>query len=145
MKVTRQNSIIFLLIGTALLGFLWSRAYFFKQDTINITDQEPAYMLHAEKIISSIDNESLHFLEAEAIVEIEGIIKEVNYTNDRVTIFLRADKEEAPFVICDMQQGQKERVEKLHPGDTIRLKGMFKGYLKDAIFLNCVISEKNYE
>ncbi|MBC31655.1 MAG: hypothetical protein CMH48_12535 [Muricauda sp.] len=87
-------------------------------------------------------NENEHFLEAEKIVEIEGVIKEINSLNNRITILLEGGAAESACVICDMQADQTDDLKDYRPKDTIRLKGVFKGFLKDAIFLNCVISQR---
>ena len=38
-----------------------------------------------------------------------------------------------------MRTEQAEMVRKLKEGDKIKLKGVFKGFLMDAIMLNCVL------
>lgn len=82
-------------------------------------------------------------LKPEQWVEIEGRIKEVNTLNSRHTILLMGTFDESPYIICDMQTGQENELGSLKENDTIKVKGVFKGFLKDAVFLNCVITHQN--
>lgn len=75
----------------------------------------------------------------EKVVEIEGVVEEVNSLNNRSTIIL-TDKNDASFsAICDMQKIQNAKIEHIKSGDIITIKGMLKGSLKDIILLNCII------
>ncbi|WP_370449472.1 hypothetical protein [Aquimarina sp. BL5] len=42
-------------------------------------------------------------------------------------------------VLCDMQSDQTVGIRKLKKGQKIMLKGVCKGFLKDAILLNCML------
>lgn len=105
-------------------------------------EAEPELFLNAETLIAHFKRESEYALGAEKIVEIEGTIKEINSLNNRITVLLEGGANASASVICDMQADQTKNLKKFKPKDTIRLKGIFKGFLKDAIFLNCVISQK---
>lgn len=86
-------------------------------------------------------NTEINRLEPERWVEIEGRIKAVNTLNRRNTILLKGKEDASPYAICDMQTGQENVLELLKENDTIKVKGIFKGYLKDAVFLNCMITQ----
>ena len=88
-------------------------------------------------------NTGIHTLDPEQLVEIEGRIKEINTLNSRHTILLKGKHEEPPYIICDMQTGQEKELKWLKENDTIKIKGIFKGYLKDAVFLNCIVTHHN--
>ena len=124
-----------------VLGFLlcWS---IFRPGTLDINEAMPELRLNAQNLISDIKSGNAEFLQAENIVEIEGVIKEINVLNDRLTVLLEGGSDESACVICDMQTSQTHALKKFQPKDTIKLKGIYKGFLKDAIFLNCVISEE---
>ncbi|WP_394350956.1 OB-fold protein [Poritiphilus flavus] len=121
------------------LFLLWGIYY---PKPIDIMEAKPEVYLNAETLISHFKNKDENFLEAEKIVSIEGTIKEINSLNNRMTILLEGGVDESACVICDMQTDQTKGLKKFKPKDTIRLKGVFKGFLKDAIFLNCVISQR---
>ena len=88
-------------------------------------------------------NTETNSLQPEQLVEIEGCIKEINTRNSRHTILLKGKKDASPYVICDMQTGQEKELKLLKENDTIKVKGIFKGFLKDAIFLHCIIIHYN--
>lgn len=127
-------------IGVAALLYL-AVTYLNNPDFVDITRVEPNYRLEAQTIIDLGKNQNDNYLKTESIVEIKGVIKEINDLNNRITILLGTDKNELSCIICDMQRDQKEKITKLKPNDTIKIKGVYKGFLQDAIFLNCVISE----
>lgn len=113
-----------------------------KKDTFNTQKSDPVVTVSAKNLISYFkeDKERYATLYVDKVIAIEGIIKEINYINNRHTILLRGDKEDLSLVICDMQTDQTQKTKSLKRGDTVLLKGVFKGYLKDAVFLNCVLS-----
>ncbi len=119
-------------------GYLYLR----KKDTFNTQNNNPVVTISAKNLISFFKENKEHYatLYVDKVIAIEGIIKEINYINNRHTILLRGDKEDLSLVICDMQTDQTQKTKSLKRGDTVLLKGVFKGYLKDAVFLNCVIS-----
>ena len=130
-------------VGFLLIIFIKNQTN--DHDLSKILDEMPSHRLEAKAIIDLINNENNSLLEPEQIVEIEGVIKEINYRNNRITIYLGSNNNTKAFVICDMQKNQKEEILNLNQKDTIKLKGVFKGFLEDAIFLNCVISKNKHE
>lgn len=106
------------------------------------------YALERPLIEITVDNISDYFkpntaittLQPEQLVEIEGRIKEINTRNSRQTILLKGTLDQSPYIICDMQKGQEKELELLKENDTIKVKGIFKGFLKDAVFLNCIVT-----
>jgi hypothetical protein len=49
------------------------------------------------------------------------------------------------FVLCQMQEDQNQDLVLLEEGDHVRVKGILKGFLKDAIMLNCIIIKESNE
>lgn len=74
----------------------------------------------------------------ERIIEVKGIVKEVTFLNNRYTVLLQGQGEYA-CLICDMDEDEIDQMNKVAIGDTITLKGVCKGFLMDAILLNCVL------
>lgn len=91
------------------------------------------------------DNEKLaNDTYTEKIIEVEGVVEEISFLNNRHTILLRGDKFAENFILCDMAFKSKDGKERITKGDTLKLKGICKGYLLDVIMLNCVpIDEKD--
>jgi len=80
----------------------------------------------------------------EKMIEVEGVVEEISFLNNRHTVLLRGNKFAQNFILCDMAFESKEGKERITKGDTIKLKGVCKGYLLDVIMLNCVpIDEKD--
>ncbi len=131
---------IFLILAIVAIGFFLFRNLT-KPDILNIAEMEPQVYLAADTLISHFRNWEESPVKPESIVEMEGVIKEINGLNGRLTILLEGGENESPSIICDMQANQKEIVSNLKLKDTIRVKGVFKGLLKDAVFLNCIISD----
>nr|WP_299068638.1 hypothetical protein [uncultured Allomuricauda sp.] len=126
-----------------ILSFAMVALYFFnKPDYVDLVEAEPEFFLNAETLLLHFNAGDETFLKAESIIEFEGLIKEINTKNNRFTILIEGGDPKMSNIICDMQPNQKEGLTDLEPTDTIRIKGVFKGFLKDAIFLNCVISER---
>lgn len=128
--------LISLVAGFFVLQFL------LKPDLLNIAEAKPEVYLDANTLISHFKDGNQSFLKTESIVEIQGSIKEINTINNRFTILLKGEESDSSSIICDMQANQNKYLATLKLKDTIRLKGVFKGFLKDAVFLNCIISDR---
>jgi len=128
-----------------IVFFAWK--IFTKKDNgfSHLVNRKPNHELDVSSILNLLKNNDSVFLKANEVLEIEGHIKEINYKNDRTTIFLGIENDNNAYVICDMQNNQKEEITKLNIEDKVKLKGVYKGYLANAIFLNCIISKTNYE
>ena len=74
----------------------------------------------------------------EKVIEVEGIVKEVTFLNNRYTVLLQGQGDYA-CLICDMNDNPTNQFDSITKGDTITLKGVCKGFLMDAILLNCVL------
>lgn len=76
----------------------------------------------------------------ENVVVVSGIIEDINFLNDRSTIILKGREDTNVFVICDMQENQAILIKNLERGESITIRGILKGSLKDIILLNCIIN-----
>ncbi len=136
----KNNKIIGLglLLLMVVVGYLFFEV--FNESGIDIRKAETDVTISAQNLVSSfLDNESLaNSTYVEKTLEVSGIVKEVNYLNDRYTIFLDGGETFA-CLMCDMNTDQIEKIEQIVPGQTIRIKGICKGFLLDAILLNCVV------
>ncbi len=95
----------------------------------------------SKELVSSyiLNEKSANSIYRGKIVEVDGIVKEVTFLNNRNTILLYGSSKYSS-VICDMQSNQIEEVKKLKKGQKIRIKGVCKGFLKDAILLHCILT-----
>gem|GEM_PF-4239370 len=141
MKRKSVLHIILLMAVFVVLVFLVKHDVCDKPDTVDLSVKQPVYKLDAKTLIDLVKNKGKNTLVANEIVEVEGVVKKVSYLNDRITILLGTEETENTFIICDMESNQEYKVSRLKTNDSIKLKGVFKGVLEDAIFLNCIISE----
>lgn len=88
-------------------------------------------------IVAINNNEELNKY-IEKGIEIKGAIKDINYQQKVCTIILRGDQNNI-FVICEMQQDEIAKVQKLKGGQIVTIKGVYKGTLNDAILLYCIL------
>ncbi len=137
----KVRSIVFAtLLGAVLLFGLWELLGTQRTDMLNAT---PEVEITAQNLLSVLSNGNRILkdsLSTERILEVTGLVKETNFMNGRITVLLKGKNDTPPYIICDMISHQKEVVSKLKPNDSVKIKGIFKGYLKDAVFLDCVIT-----
>ncbi len=102
------------------------------------TDQ----MVHATEPIEHFTVEELRSGGAslkENVISVEGIVKDINFLNNRMTIVLSSVRPGDASVLCDMQRDQKTMLQGIDLGEKVTVKGIYKGALKDVIILNCII------
>ena len=75
------------------------------------------------------------------IIEVHGTIKEITSLNNRKTVILNTTSSSG--IICDINNSEQEILNDLKKNQSIYIKGICKGYLKDVILLNCFIEIKN--
>lgn len=133
------------LLSVLLLGGIYVSLQ--KEDAFNTQETGASAAMTAENLISYVTTDKEQYLASlvDKVIAIEGIIKEINYVNQRHTILLRGGQEDLALVICDMQTDQARKTGFLKQGDTVVLKGVFKGFLQDAVFLNCVLTANQKE
>lgn len=139
MKPSKTRTYIF---GIALATLLVAICIWYFQKPLDVSKATPDISMSAKNLLSQLKdtNEQFIVLQPEEIVEIHGIVKEVNTLNGRETILLQGGTDTTSYIICDMKTGQTDAINQLHEKDSITLKGIYKGFLKDAIFLNCVLT-----
>lgn len=106
-------------------------------------DALPEMEITAQNLLSVLNDGNQRLkdsLKIERILEVTGHVKETNFMNGRITVLLKGNDESPPYIICDMVSHQKRVVSQLKPNDSVKIKGIFKGYLKDAVFLDCVVT-----
>jgi len=71
----------------------------------------------------------------EKTIQIEGKVKRVNFKNNIYSLLLDAGLS-GSYVLCEMQTDQNDQMPKIVEGASVQIKGIYKGYLMDAILLN---------
>lgn len=90
-----------------------------------------------------VDNKS-HLTIVDKAIEVEGIIHEISRNKQKYSILLQGNKKNT-YVICEMQKDQNSLIVNLQNGESVKIKGVFKGFLKDAILLNCILIDTKNE
>jgi len=138
-----QKTYLVATLTVVLMGVLL-KWYINRPDRFTYANDQPLVEITVDDISDYfMPNTAIATLKPEQLVEIEGRIKEINILNSRQTVLLKGTLDQSPYIICDMQSGQEKELELLKENDTIRLKGVFKGFLKDAVFLNCIVTHEN--
>ena len=128
------------LVGILMVFGLWQLFGARKTDMLKAdTEME----ITAQNLLSAFNDENQTLkdsLKTEQIVEVTGRVKETNLRNGRITVLLKGNTDSPPYIICDMLSHQKKVVSLFKPNDSVKIKGIFKGYLKDAVFLDCIVT-----
>lgn len=140
----KKLKILLLFLSVLVIVFSISYSYYNKKSKLEIKTAQSDVQISSEKLISSfLENEdAANSMFVEKIIEIEGVIKNITFINDRYSILLNGESNFS-CVMCDMQPSQYSEIEPLKIGQPIVLKGVFKGFLMDAIFLDCIIIKSN--
>ena len=77
----------------------------------------------------------------EKALEIKGTLYQVTRKGNKYSLLLRGNQIDK-LVLCEMEEDQASIVESLKIGDEVRVKGILKGFLMDAILLNCIVLEE---
>ncbi len=143
MSNLKRNGIGIGALTILIVAVFWLFKVIYQQPgTVDIVNQDPLYDLDATTFMELVGKNGEISIAPESVVEIKGVVKEINYLNNRVTILLEGSETYASHVICDMQSTQNDAMAQIEIRDTVTLKGVYKGFLKDAIFLNCLIAEQ---
>ena len=116
-----------------------------KPNENSLTTKAELHVTSEDLVTSFLSNEELaNATYVEKTIEVEGIVKEVTFLNNRYTVLLQGSGEYM-CIMCDMKEDQIAQVQTLTKGDSVVLKGICKGFLMDAILLNCVLVKKTDE
>ncbi|WP_299217175.1 hypothetical protein [uncultured Aquimarina sp.] len=138
--MSKKNKITCSIITLLLLGGLYIYFEFYNYPRIDIDKVSTEIKTSSKNLTASfIQNEkNANSIYKGKIIEVEGVVKEVSFLNNRNTVILYGDNKYSG-VLCDMQSNQMIEIRKLVKGQKIMLKGVCKGFLKDAILLNCML------
>lgn len=139
MKNKKAGSILAIIAITTLVS-IWALYYIDKSpEKITPDTRVEVKISSADLLASFIEDESKANSDfVERIIEVKGVVKEVTFLNNRYTVLLQGQGEYA-CLICDMDEDEVDQINEVTIGDTITLKGVCKGFLMDAILLNCVL------
>ena len=123
-----------------LAGFYLLYIWFTRPPETTSFDRPADIKITSAELISSFqkDEEMASSIFVEKTIEVKGVVKDITFFNDRYTVLLQGG-DSYSCIMCDMQNDQTSILNEIKKGDTIVLKGICKGFLMDAILLNCII------
>ncbi|MEW7292152.1 OB-fold protein [Aquimarina sp. 2304DJ70-9] len=138
--MNRNNKIVTFLFCLLLVAGLYFYYGFYNRTYVDINHAATEIKISSGELTSTyiLNEESANSIYRGKVIEVEGIVKEISFLNNRNTVLLHGD-DKYSSVLCDMQSDQIEEVKKLKRGQKIKIKGICKGFLKDAILLNCML------
>lgn len=145
--MNRKNKFILLLILLLLIfsGYICI-SYLFKDANQPLNEKTADLIVKSNELIKDFSRNEKQSLKIYAgkIIEVQGVVEEINYLNNKTTIILKGDDNNFG-IICEMNPLENDKVKKINSNDSILIKGICKGYLKDVILLNCTIQQPTNE
>jgi len=133
----KKLAIFIITIVFLTLGGYWF--FLFNNTKVDIDKTTTEISISSDKLLHAFHKDELaanaHFVEK--AIEVSGTIEKINYLNNRYTVLLKG-KDNDSYVLCDMLPSSVDSIQLL-PGETVRLKGICKGYLMDVVMLNCIL------
>lgn len=131
MKSKKHILLILLLIGfSTIIIYRYNKK-------INITSIKPKTEVQATELSSIFlqDEKKASKFYNGSVIKVTGIVKEISLINNVTTIILLG-KGENSSIFCEMDTDLLESKLPMR-NDTIELKGICKGFLKDVVIQNC--------
>jgi hypothetical protein len=122
-------------IGSFYLYAKWSKTSF-----IDMKRVSTELNVSSKQLVANYLNDETHAdsVFSGKIIEVIGLVKEVTFLNNRNTVILYGENSSSG-IICDFDDKQIEEIKKISKNDTVMIKGVCKGFLKDVILLNCLL------
>ena len=84
------------------------------------------------------DEKKANNLYTNKLIKVSGVLKDITYLNNRTTVILE-NAMSSSGIICELNQEESSKLEKLEKGKKVKVMGICKGFLKDVILLNCYL------
>lgn len=141
--MNRKNRIVYFLLSLLCIGGFYFYFGIYNQGEVNMNKVSTELEINSTDLIASfIHNEkSANAIYRDKVLEVDGMIKEINFFNNRNTVILYGNNP-STSVLCDMHKNQMGAIKKFKQGQEIIIKGVCKGFLKDVVLLNCVLINK---
>lgn len=138
--MNNKNKIVLFLFSLLLATGLYLYFGLYNSTYTNIDSIPTEIKISSSELISSFihDEKNANSTYRDKIIEVEGLVKEVTFLNNRNTVLLHGDNIYSS-VLCDMHANQTDEIKTLRKGQKIMLKGVCKGFLKDVILLHCTL------
>ena len=131
----KKSRVIFLIVAFVLLaGILYVYREYNRPNKI-LSEIDPAEKISAPDLLASFtSNDSLANLKfLGKIVEIDGILKNVETPEDHISIFVLGGKEAMSSVRCTMDSSFNRQSFSMEKGSPVIIKGICTGYNADEL------------
>lgn len=145
-KKKKTTILYFLVFALILVNVYYFVVPLFSYTNINLEKISSDTRISSKDIIQHyVTNEAHSNLVFNGkVVEVVGKVKEISFLNNRNTVILHGQDKDSG-IICDVHPSQIEKLKVLKTKQTITVKGICKGFLKDVILLNCFIDTNQHE
>jgi len=137
-----MKKVIYILLVTTLLVIGCFVLFNYLNRTIPLTQEVKSQRIIYADSLSNKNTGQINFQEYNFLIEkaikIKGKIKHIKKRNDNYNITL-SSTDKTVTILCKMQKDQAEKIKTLQKGESIMIKGIYKGSLMDMILLNCII------
>ncbi|MGK0412111.1 MAG: hypothetical protein ACJA1B_000300 [Polaribacter sp.] len=137
--MTKRNIFLVVFISFLLIFGLYCYFRIQKEATIHMESVAASYHVNTDDFIANFkqDEKGTNKKFAGKIIKVKGKVKEVSFLNNTNTVILFGDENSG--IICDFDQNQTKEIKALTKNQTVTIKGIYKGFLKDVILLNCLL------
>lgn len=131
---------IFIIISIACIIGVY---YVFNHKEIDTRKAKTEISITTNELFKDFNSDKEESLDQyiEKAMEIKGTLYQVTHRGGKYSLLLRGNQIDK-LVLCEMQKDQASIVESLKIGDEVKVKGILKGFLMDAILLNCIVLEE---
>jgi DNA/RNA endonuclease YhcR with UshA esterase domain len=134
-----KKIIIRILILVIIGAFVAYKMY--NKPHVNVANSKSDISLTADKILNdfSSDENSSNSKYLEKIIEVKGVISEINIEKEKGIITLKTN-DDFGSVLCHLSEAATKKMSALQEGKSITVKGICTGFLMDVILVKCEFS-----
>ena len=127
-----------IIIGILVLGIIGAFIAYkmYNKPHVNVEEASADISITADKILNdfSSDENSANLKYLDKIIEVKGVISEINIEKGIITIETNDD---FGSVICHLSEEASRKISGLQEGQIIVVKGICTGFLMDIILVKC--------
>ena len=130
---------IFVFVGVLTALFIFIKIY--NKPHIDVHSSTPDYIITIENITDEFnrDEEEANQKYLDKIIQVEGIINDIDILDGHSTITLTSPENPTKTVVCNMVATENIKAIKLQQGQKITVRGICTGYLMDVMLVKTVI------
>jgi DNA/RNA endonuclease YhcR with UshA esterase domain len=127
-----------IIIGILVLGIIGAFIAYkmYNKPHVNVEEASADISITADKILNdfSSDENSANLKYLDKIIEVKGVVSEINIEKGIITIETNDD---FGSVLCHLSEEASRKISGLQEGQIIVVKGICTGFLMDVILVKC--------